>query len=461
MDATYLFARNFGNISYEDLSADIVEVTKSEILDTLGVAIAGFMQPGAQELRELVQQWGGTQESSIIGCSRKVPAPNAAQVNANMAHAWDYDDVHETAFVHPGVVAIPAALAAAELRGGLSGKELITVVALGVDTISRLGLATRPGVNPPETGWHFTTLYGYPTAALMVGRVLGLDEERMVNAFGIAYHQCGGNNQSIIDGALTKRMGPGFSVRGGLSAALMAAKGVTGARNCLEGEHGLYKMYHCGEYDRNILTRDLGRRFEGINVSIKPYPCCRGTHLSIEAALTMASKWDIDSENVKEIVLTTGAANYSLLCTPVEIKVRPRTPVDAQYSIPWGVAAAMANRRVTISDFTERGISNQTILGVAGKVKIEVDPALTRRRGIEPVKLKVAMNDGRIFLDGIDCALGSRERPLSFGDCARKFEDCTTLARDWGLEIDARKVTDLVGNLEGVRDLRQVISLFT
>ena len=461
MDAAYLFAENFLKVRYEDLPQEVVDITKKEVLDTLGVAKAGFGQPGPKGLLELMQQWGGREEASIVGCKQKAPAPNAAQMNAAMIHARDYDDVHENAVMHPGVATMPPALAMAELKGGLDGKEFITAVALGVDMICRLGLASRPGVSPIQTGWHFTTLYGYPTAALTAGRILGLDLEKMVSAFGIAYHQCSGNGQCVADGALTKRMGPGFSVRGGVAAALMAQKGITGARNSLEGPMGLFKQYHCGEYDRDKLIRDLGRHFEGINVSIKPYPCCRGVHPSIDAALKAALEHNIDPAQVREIVISTGEANYQLLCTPFEAKARPRSPVDAQFSIPWGIATALAKRRVTMQDYSAEAVTDPVMLNLAAKIRAEADPALNDAHGVEPARVKIVMNDGSTFVEQVQLALGTPSRPMSFEDCVRKFEDCVSSSERPMPETNVKKAVDFAANLEKMEDASELIGLFT
>lgn len=460
MDAASLFTKNFSNVAFEDIPEAVVAITKKEILDTLGVAVAGFAQPGAKELLEMVSDWGGKAESSIIGSKLKVPAPHAAQVNATMAHTRDYDDVHETAVMHPGLVTIMPALAMAELTGGLSGKELIAAVALGVDMICRLGLATRPGISPIQTGWHFTTLYGYPTAALTAGRILKLDEEKMLNAFGIAYHQCSGNGQCVTDGALTKRMGPGFAVRGGMTAALMAAKGITGAKNSLEGEQGLYQVYHQGQYDRDILTHDLGRHFEGINVSLKPYPCCRGIHASIDAALAVATKHRIKATDIKDILIATGEANHRLLCTPFAAKVRPRNPVDAQFSIPWGIAAALLKGGVTVADYTPDAIANREMLGLTAKIRTEADSTLNSARGVEPARVTIAMNNGETFSAQVDRATGSPAQPMSFEDCIGKFKDCTSLAGDWMPERNVEQAIELVATLENVKDIRELIQLF-
>jgi 2-methylcitrate dehydratase PrpD len=457
MDATFLFAKNIANTKYEDLPREVVEATKKQVLDLLGVALGGFSKPGPKELREIVRDWGGKEESTIFGCKQKVPAPNAAHVNATMAHALDYDDVHETAIMHSGVAIIPTCMAVAEQKGNLSGKELITASALGVDMMCRLALATTPGSRPINTGWHLTTLFGFLGAAGTAGRMLGLSEEKMVNGLGIAYHQCSGNGQCVVDGALTKRMGPGFAVKGGITAALLAEKGVTGARNCLEGEWGLYKLYHHGNYDAKTLTKDLGKYFEGINVAIKPYPCCRGIHPAIDAALALTKEYHIKAEDVQKIALSVSKEHYQLLCEPEEAKLRPRTQVDAQFSIPWGVATAIVRGQVTLDDFTETAIKSQEILKLTQKMSVKVDARLNRPEKIEPTRVELTTKQGKVYTQEVEEPLGSLERPMSFDDCARKFRDC---AKDLG-EEKIGKVIELIYNLETVTDIRKLINLLS
>jgi 2-methylcitrate dehydratase PrpD len=278
-DATQLFVANFRNVRYEDLPPEVVSITRDQVLDFFGVALGGSGEAGVGEMRDLVLEWGGAPQGTILRFGDKLPAPNAAQVNATMAHSLDFDDVHEDAIMHPGVVAIPTALAVSEYVGGVSGREFIATVAVGTDFICRLGLATRPGESIHQYGWHLTTLFGYMMAAGVAARLLCLDESGITNAIGIGYHQSSGNGQCVKDGALTKRMGPGMAVRGGIASALMAKRGITGARNCLEGAAGMYHVYHGHSYSREKLIGELGTRFERER-SIKPYPCCRGVHPS-------------------------------------------------------------------------------------------------------------------------------------------------------------------------------------
>jgi 2-methylcitrate dehydratase PrpD len=456
MDAAYSFAKTFANTKFKDLPPEVVDATKKEVLDLFGVALGGASQAGATQVCALVKEWGGKEESSIIGSKQKVPAPNAAQANATMAHSLDFDDVHEAAVMHPGIASIPVVLAVGEAQGNLTGKELITSTALGVDMMCRLALATTPGRSPIELGWHLTSLFGFMGSAATAARVMGLDEEKIVDAIGIGYHQCAGNGQCVKDGALTKRLGPGFAIKGGITAALLAKSGVTGAKNTFEGEWGLYKQYMRGDYSREILTADLGKRFEGASVAIKPYPCCRGVHPAIDAALALAAEADIRSKDIKEILLSVTDAHLSLLCQPFEAKQSPRSPVDAQFSIPWGVASAFVKRHVGLDDYTDSAIRNREVLEVTGKMRVEVDNTL-HKPGPEPTRVKVVTTDGRVFLSVVEHPLGSLERPMSFEDCARKFADCAKDLETGRIE----RIVQLVGQLERLENIQEIIRLLT
>lgn len=453
MDATFLFAKNFVKTRYEDLPPEVVEVTKKQVLDLLGVGIRGFSMAGAKELRELILDWGGKEEATIMGTTKKVPAPNAAHVNATMVHSLDYDDVHEAGVMHPGVIAVPTSLAVAEVKGGLTGKEFITAVALGTDIMCRFGMSSTPGRSPIEVGWHQTSLFGFMGSAAVAGRTMGLSEEQIINAMGIAYAQASGNGQAVKDGALTKRLGPGFSVRGGLISALLAEKGITGAHNCIDADWGLYKLYWRGDYDPVGLVADLGKRFESTNVSIKPYPCCRGIHPAIDAALQLMKEHAVTAGNVEKIRIFVTDAHYKLLSTPLEQKLQPRSPVDAQFSIPWGIATAIVKGRATLDDYTDTAVKNPEVLALTARMHVEVDNGLQRADKIEPTRVEITMKSGETHSAVVEHPLGSPERPMSFDDCAVKFRDC---AKGIG-SARMDKVIELVGRLDSLENVTDIM----
>ena len=458
MDASNLFAKNFYDVKYEDFSEKAIEETKKQVLDFIGVAAGGYGQSGGAETRELAIEWGGAPQSTIIGCGVKVPAPAAAQANASMVHSLDFDDVHEAAIMHPGVVTISTALAVGEYAGGLSGKELIRNVVIGGDMICRMGLATHPGKEIHQFGWHFTTVNGYMTAAAVASSLLGLDLQQAIYAIGIAYHQSSGNGQAVKDSVLTKRLGPGFSVRGGIAAAMLAKKGVSGAVNSLEGVNGYYKVYHGNDYSREILIGDLGKRFESENTSIKPYPCCRGTHPCADAALSLVRDFGVESGNIESIEIFCGKGTMGLLGEPLEFKAKPRNVVDSQFSLAWACAAGLAKKRVSLSSFTNEAIHDLEILNVAAKVKVTYDPKYDTG-GLEPVRIEVRMKDGATHSVEKLTATGSPEQPVSFDECIEKFYGCAEYSALPIPRAHADKIVEAVKSLDKMGDISELVKL--
>ena len=452
IDAIFDFVKMFTGLKYDDLPSAAVAAAKKEVLDSLATALGGSSKAGIGELAAMVREWGGSKQSTIIAYETRCPAPNAAQVNASMIHALDYDDGHNASLVHTGCITVSTCFAVAERMGQISGREFITALAMGADFMARLGLAAGT-----KAGWHPTTLYGYLGAAGMAGRIMGLDAARMAHAFGIAYHQCAGNLQATMDGALTKRMGPGLAVRGGITAALMAERGITGARDVLEGKSGLFHLYHGGNYDAKVLTADLGKRFEGVNVGNKPYPCCGQTHTFIDATLSLISRYNIKAGQVAAIKVFGGDGTVSF-CAPPEVKCTPRTIVDAQFSIPWVVATALVKGKVTVADFTGEAIQREEVLAISRKVTGYVDPNMNRR-GVGPGKVMIITKDGREYTEEIEYASGSPQRPMTFSDCANKFRECSSQSLKPLPRNMLDKIIEMVGQLERLDDATEIIRM--
>jgi 2-methylcitrate dehydratase PrpD len=457
MAAINEFVKSFIKTRYEDLPKAAVESAKQEVLDSLATALGGSSKAGVGELVAMVKEWGGSKQSTVIAYGFKCPAPNAAQVNGTMIHALDYDDGHQVALVHIGCVTVSTAFAAAERMGKVSGKELITAIALGGDFMARLGLASKPGSSALSAGWHPTTLFGFLGSAAIAGRIIGLDEDKMTNAIGLAYHQCGGAGSGVADGALAKRMGPGLAAKAGLTSALMAERGITGERDPLEGRTGLYKIYMGGDYNPKILTSDLGKRFEGANIGDKPYPCCGLTHACIDAVLALLAKQKINIEQIKAITAYGGQSVYGL-CQPLEVKQNPRTIIDAQFSVPYVVAAALLQGKVTVDDFTDESIKRPEIIRLANKVTGKLEASMSRH-GVEPGGVIIKMQDGTEYKEEVEHCLGSVERPMTFKDVVKKFRECAPSAIKPLSTAKIEKVIDMASRLEQLDDATDIIKL--
>lgn len=436
------------------MAGPVITAAKVNVFDTLACVAAGSSAPAVAEARELAVEWGGAPQASILSFGDKVPAHHAAWVNGTMAHARDYDDTHDAAVLHAGVSVVPAALAAAELRGGASGADFIAGVAAGLETICRLGVATQIGII--ESGFMYTPLFGHFAATVAAGRVLGLNENQMVNALGIAYSQVSGNHQVTRDGALTKRMQPGFAAKAALISVQLAQRNVRGAQATFEGIDGFLRVYLHDRCDREVLRDGLGQRYEFTQLSYKPYPCCRFNHTAIDAGLALRASKGIAAGRVRRVRVGVNRQAYEAVCTPIDARKLPPTIVHAQFSIPYNVAAALIDGRVGLGHFSESSIHREDLLALAQRVDTFVDDDIERgwSRNISPADLQIDMEDGTTHTLRVDLPLGHPSRPMSTADFDAKAADCFRVSgRSLG-EKAPRQLRDLVDGLESLDDVR-------
>ena len=455
LDAAEKIAEHVAGTKYTDLPNTAVSAAKKVITDLLGVMVAGSLSPESLQTLGLVKSWGGHGESRVLVHGDRVPAPDAGLVNGVMGRARDFDDVHDAAVLHPSVSVVPAALAAAEL-GGATGRGFITAVVLGVDLTCRLGMApeTGPNVSGMSTTWQ-CGVFGSAAAA---SKILGLDADETLNALGIAYSQASGNQQSIVEGSTIVRVQQGLTTKAGITSALLAMRGVTGPRAALEGRFGYYPVYHRGEYDRGAIVDGLGERYEIVNTSIKPYPCCKWTHQAIEAALGIVDE-GVNPEDVEAVEVRLNRQAYNLVCDPMERKRRPLSIVDAQFSIPFTVAAAIVSGRVSLDTFTEEAIRDPETLEMAHRVNATVDPEIEARYGreIAPEVVEVTTSDGETHVRLVEHVKGGPGAPMSLDEVRDKFRGCMTYSAKPVPLGNVEGFFEAVAGLEGLRDVSKLI----
>jgi len=450
-DLAYDLVGNAAKVKYDDLPRDVVEITKKFILDTLATTIAGSSAPGCESVVEQVKDWGGKEESTILIYGGKVVSENAALANSMMAHALDLDDTHDEAVVHSYVSVLPVALAMAERNGGVNGKDLIAAVAVGVDLMCRLGLASF------GHDWVYSSTMAYFGATVAAGKILGLNENELHHAMGIAYSQCAGNLQCIKDGGLVKRMQPAFAARAAIISSILAQKGITGATNIFEGQFGFFPSYHRGKYAREVAVKELGKVFEGVNSSIKLYPCCRYTHGCIDATLNIVQENDIRPDNVVEVVAHVTQDAYNIVGKPFELRESPQ--VDAQFSIPYTVSVAIARKNVFIDDFFEEKIKGDTqVLQLAKKVRVVVDQEPIAK-GLTPCVADIRTKDGKVYSERVEILRGDPRKPVSVEEVAQKFRRCAAFSARPISKENIEGMIRIVSNLEAVAEVSSIVSL--
>ena len=422
-DPAQILAEHVAQTTYNDLPPEALTASKRDILDTLGAAIGGSPAPGIDTLVGMARHWGGRGESTLLLFGDQVPAPQAAMVNAAMGHALDYDDtLDHGGSIHPGTATLFASLAATESLGGVSGRDFVLAVTLGLDVACRLALAATR-----DRGWHRTALIGIFGATAAVGKLLGLSAPQLVNAFGIAYSQAAGNRQCIMDGALTKRLQAGQAASSGVVAALLAREDFTGAQAVFAGRYGFFPMYQPEGYELSAISDGLGRVFRGVELSFKPYPCGRPSHAAIDAALALRQQLDLASiaseADITDVVVAANPQIYSDQFAPGATARRPTQVVEAQFSLPFLIATALLRGRIGIADVAN--VNAPDVLSLAERMRGESVADKTRSWA----RLTVRRRDGQqATLETQPHASGSPEQPLSDIQLQDKFRDCAANA---------------------------------
>jgi 2-methylcitrate dehydratase PrpD len=446
MDPMSLLVKNFLNVQFEDLPLAAVEATKKSIIDTVGVIIAGSSEKGPQLLIEQIKEWGGPKESTIAVFGNAVPAHLAAFANGTMARALEIADVYDAFPLHPSSSAIPVAFAISEKIGNISGKEFIVAVALAQDLIVRFALATKVG--PIQSGRYNLFKIFPPTG--VAGRLLNLNEETLYNAMGIAFTQMVGDGQSALDGAMTHYLQQGVVAQSAVECALLAQKGITGARNILKGRYGLFHAYE-PEHEVEPLINDLGKTFRGSEISIKLYSSCRATHEAIDLALAVSQEQNIDPKNIEKIIVKVNEPVYNLCCK--DRKSHPTTEVDAQFSLPYCVAASIVKGDVFIKELKEEIFSEPTVTELAERIETQIDSNRQTHLVIGSTIFELITKDGRIFSRETSFPKGNPKNPVDFDDCVVKFEKCLKNSIKKFDDKHVEEIINFIENIETVEDV--------
>ena len=442
--------RYVSETNFNRLPREVVDETKKFILDTIGVGLAGVREPGCKEVVDLVKKWSSNNTgSTIIYYRDKVSPPEAAFTNSVIMHALDFDDTLDSSAMHAHVSSIPAALAIGEDKGKVSGKEFITAVTLGVDITCRIGSAILSPLS-----WIRTATCGSFGAAAAATKILNGGEKEILNTLGIVYSQTAGNAQCLVDGGLVKRMQPGFSARSAVLSAALASQGVTGATNIFMGEYGFFNLYERGKVKEEKAVENLGDHFGVMDLSIKPYPCCRMTHASIDAALELYHSHHIDVEGIAEVVAYVSKMVSDMVGAPFIIRANPQ--VDAQFSIPYTVAVALRKGKVFLDDFASDTVKkDSSTLELTKKIKILIDPELSAN-DISSANMIIRMLQGESISFKVYTLKGSPLRPMTFDECADKFKKCIEYSQKSSLIKNSEIITDFIFNLEKKKDISEI-----
>jgi 2-methylcitrate dehydratase PrpD len=426
-----------------------VLATKTFIQDTLGVAVAGSAGPWAGELVECLGGWGRSDDSRVLGLGTRLPAPAAALANAYQIHNAEFDCIHEAAVVHPMTAVLPAALAHAERQGGLSGRELLVAVALGVDVACHIGVASRA----PLRFFRPATAGGFGATAA-VGRLMGLDVPRLVSAMGITLGAMGGTMQAHAEGSPVLALQVGFNARNALVACDLAARGLVGPREVLEGSFGYYRLFE-GEHDVARVLADVGRVWRIAEVAHKPFPSGRATHGLVDGVLELRRRHGLVAADVDRVTARVPPLVHRLVGRPPAADAAVN---QARLCAAFVVARALVRGTLDLDDFRPEALRDPATLALAQRVELLPDDN-PDPNALGPVAVGVRLRDGRADQITVVDVSGSPARPLSREGHLAKFRRNWTSGAARLDEASGDRLIELVDRLESVADVRGLVDL--
>ena len=290
-------------------------------LDTLGIMVAATPLDTSRAIRDYATELGGRPQAHAVGVREALPAELAALVNGTLAHSLDYDDTHLPSVLHPSASIVPAALAVAEATGA-DGRSLTAAIAVGLEICVRLGMAgyDREARNNSyfDRGQHATSICGTIGAAASAAVLLGLDAAGVTNAIGLAVSMAGGVIEGNRTGGTVKRIHCGWAAHAAVSAARLAAHGITGPPTVLEGRFGFFQAFLGGHYDAAAIDAELGEHWEVPQIFFKPYPANHFTHAGIDAALALRAE-GVSPDDIDSLELGVAEPTVRTIGEPIEV----------------------------------------------------------------------------------------------------------------------------------------------
>ncbi|KAJ6010382.1 hypothetical protein N7451_001794 [Penicillium sp. IBT 35674x] len=444
--------------SYESIPADVVELAKQAIFDTLAVTIAGSAWEVSPQIVEQVTEWGGAPQSPILIYGNKVPAPAAAFANGVMARGIDMGDVHEQGG-HVTEWNIPTMLAALGLADKpVSGREFIAAYLTGAEfsirasasaDISRHSAYGIPG-----------EFYGSLCSAASVSRLLGLTVEETWNALGICYsvHSLG-EMQKYAEGTQMVRVQHSFAGETAIKAVVLTGRGVTGPKGIFIGEPaGVLRQTHWAGIDPSILTDGLGTRWlypDGL--SMKPYSSCKFTHSFITGTIDIMTKHAIDFKDIAAIHCI-GSEGSRMTTEPESAKWNPQTTAQCLFSAPYTIATAAITGNVFLSDFEDSERFRSDKRELMKKIVITHDSSIPQFEGFS---VEIHLQDGTSFRETAPFVKGHTLNRMTWDDLTAKFWKCVPYSAVPLSEAKLCRLIELCKGLENVSDVRDLVDALT
>ncbi len=402
------------------LSEGLRSCMRKYFLDAVGCGLFGATTESGKILARFVREQGGNAEATLWRSGWRGPAGPVALCLGTWMHAFELDDYHSGAKLHPGAVVFAAAYPLAE-KMGASGRRFLTACAAGYETMIRASIAAD-ALEVRRRGFHLTGLCGPFGAAAAAARLMALGPEETANALGLAGTQGAGTWAFQCDGSETKRFHAGRAAQSGLMAASLAGRGYTGPSEIFEYGDGGFLSAFSGCGTPAPLTQDLGVRWEAEGVSFKPYCCCGSTHSTIDAVLALRREHGVAPDDVREMEIL----NHSVVKQQCSWRYEPVSSLRAQMNIEYCAAVALADGEAGPAQFALERIADPGLVALARRARFTVDPEIERLYPQTfPAKVVIRTRDGRELRSRVAGPRGSPQNPMDFGMVAEKFRQMT------------------------------------
>lgn len=443
---TLRFAELVHGLKYEAIPEEVTKKAKFIIRDGLGnqIAASAISEP-ARKVIEMVKEWGGKPESTVVGYGFKVPAPMAAMCNAMMGHGVELDDAHGSGLIKAGSVMVPSLMALAEANNK-SGKEVVTALIAGYEVAIRIAKAINPGHR--QRGFHTTGTVSAIGVAAAGAKLLGCDVNGIASAIGLAAMQSAGIQSYLDDPCMAKPFSPGKSALNGTIAAVMVSRGFTGPKKALEGREGFFNAY-CDDIRVSDLLDGLGQKFAIMEVGFKPHAACRYAHGPIDLAQQFFHEDNVRLQDVDSI-----RVNMCELSIRQASKPKPPNLNAAMGSTQFSVALALEIGRNGLREYWD-GFKNQKIHDASStQTTLICEPAygVTGRQAAVELTLK----NGKVLRREQPEPKGEPANPLTEQELSDKFTGLVKMVK--GAQNLGPGLSEKLMNLENQASVKEIIT---
>ena len=438
MDVTRTLARYVVEAPVDSVPDAVRREAVRSFVNWVGCTVGGSRHPSVDLALAAVSPFAGSAQAGLLGRTERLDVLNAALLNGIASHVFDFDDTHLKTIIHPAGPVASALVSLAQFKP-VSGRDLLHAFILGVEVECRIGNAVYPAHY--DIGWHITGTAGVFGAAAAAGRLLGLDEQQMVWALGIAGTQSSGFREMF--GTMCKSFHPGRAAQNGLTAAFLAKEGFTSSNRVLEAPRGFAHVRSTAR-DFNEITENLGKSFEIALNTYKPFACGIVIHPSIDGCAQIRAENGVKAEDIASIALKVHP-----LVLELTGKKTPQTGLEGKFSVYHSAAVAIIHGRAGEEEYSDAVVRDPRVITLRDKVTAAADPGVHE----DAAHITVTLTNGKVIEKHVAHAIGSLKRPMSDADLEAKFHHLVDPVTG---EAPATKLIKLAREIETLADTAEI-----